>query len=75
MFCDLRFHGLAANKIIDLTDHMEEGEAVSPIKFNYRISINFSEDSVLLQMKRTGGLLQHPNGCRNLILTAAVVAL
>ena len=53
MFCDWSFHGVAANKVIGPTDRMGkgEGEVVISIKFNYMISIKFSEDSVLLQMK------------------------
>lgn len=60
---NLSLHGVAANKIIGPMDHLGkgEGEVVIPIKCNYMIFINFNEDSVLLQMKQTGGLLQHLN--------------
>lgn len=52
--CDLSFHGVAAKKIIGAMDHMGkgEGEVVIPVKFNDRISINFSEGKALLQMNR-----------------------
>lgn len=59
MFCDLSFHEIKVHKIIGPIEHMGKGvgQVVIPIKFNFQVSTNFSEDSVLLPVKGTGELL------------------
>lgn len=61
MFCDLSFHEVTVHKIIGPTEHMGVGQVVIPVKLNFWVSTNFSEDSVSLPMKRRGELLQCPD--------------